>query len=163
RKGAQLAFAYAQANVPRVCVVLRKAYGGAYIVMDSKRMGNDLCVAWPGAEIAVMGSQQAVQILHRALDPEAKAERQLEYEQTLLFRRCALPTAWCARSTISLRRPAWPCCAPVVARPTPPSRPAPSSRSRGNTRAEWAAISSRSCTPPATTSLRASTPQVAPA
>ncbi|HEX9683563.1 MAG TPA: carboxyl transferase domain-containing protein [Acidimicrobiales bacterium] len=65
RKGAQLAHAYAAATVPRICVVLRKAYGGAYIVMDSKGMGNDLCLAWPSAEIAVMGAAGAVAILHR--------------------------------------------------------------------------------------------------
>ena len=47
RHGAQLAFAYARATVPRICVILRKSYGGAYIVMDSKKMGNDLCLAWP--------------------------------------------------------------------------------------------------------------------
>ena len=54
RHGAQLVFAYGRATVPRVCVILRKSYGGAYIVMDSKRMGNDVCLAWPGAELAVM-------------------------------------------------------------------------------------------------------------
>ncbi len=64
RHGAQLVHAYAQATVPRLGVVLRKAYGGAYIVMDSKRLGNDWCVAWPGAEIAVMGASGAVQVLH---------------------------------------------------------------------------------------------------
>ena len=70
RHGAELAFAYAEATVPRVCVILRKAFGGAYIVMDSKGLGNDLCFAWPGAEIAVMGAEGAVQILHRrAEDP----------------------------------------------------------------------------------------------
>jgi acetyl-CoA carboxylase carboxyltransferase component len=84
RKGAQLAFAYAMASVPRVCVILRKAYGGAYIVMDSKGMGNDLCLAWPSAEVAVMGAQQAVQIIYRSLSPAEQAERQAEYEQTLL-------------------------------------------------------------------------------
>ena len=84
RKGAQLAFAYAQARVPRICVILRKAYGGAYIVMDSKGMGNDLCLAWPSAEVAVMGAQQAVQIIHRTLDPAAQAERAADYELTLL-------------------------------------------------------------------------------
>ncbi len=47
RHGAELAFAYAEATVPRICVILRKAFGGAYIVMDSKGLGNDLCVAWP--------------------------------------------------------------------------------------------------------------------
>lgn len=65
RHGAKLAFAYAEATVPRVCVVLRKAYGGAYIVMDCKSMGNDCALAWPGAEIAVMGARGAVEILAR--------------------------------------------------------------------------------------------------
>ena len=72
RHGAELAFAYAEATVPRVCVILRKAYGGAYIVMDSKGLGNDLCFAWPGAEIAVMGAEGAVQILHRRAAPEER-------------------------------------------------------------------------------------------
>jgi acetyl-CoA carboxylase carboxyltransferase component len=65
RHGAQLLHAYAAATVPRLCVVLRKAYGGAYIVMDSRGLGTDWCVAWPTAEIAVMGGPPAVQILHR--------------------------------------------------------------------------------------------------
>jgi acetyl-CoA carboxylase carboxyltransferase component len=65
RHGAELVHAYASATVPRLGVVLRKAYGGAYIVMDSKTLGNDWCMAWPGAEIAVMGAAPAVQILHR--------------------------------------------------------------------------------------------------
>ncbi len=65
RHGAKLAFAYAEATVPRVCVVLRKAYGGAYIVMDCKSMGNDCALAWPTAEIAVMGAKAAVEILNR--------------------------------------------------------------------------------------------------
>ena len=65
RHGAKLAFAYAEATVPRVCVVLRKAYGGAYIVMDCKSMGNDCALAWPSAEIAVMGAKGAVEILNR--------------------------------------------------------------------------------------------------
>lgn len=64
RHGAELVHAYAAATVPRICVVLRKAYGGAYIVMDSRGVGNDLCVAWPSAEIAVMGAAGAVSILH---------------------------------------------------------------------------------------------------
>ena len=72
RHGAELAFAYAEATVPRVCVILRKAFGGAYIVMDSKGLGNDLCFAWPGAEIAVMGAEGAVQILHRRALPEER-------------------------------------------------------------------------------------------
>ncbi len=63
RHGAQLVHAYCEATVPRICVVLRKAYGGAYIVMDSRGIGNDVCVAWPEAEIAVMGTDAALQIL----------------------------------------------------------------------------------------------------
>ncbi len=78
RHGAELAFAYAEASVPRVCVVLRKAYGGAYIVMDSKGIGNDLCLAWPQAEIAVMGAPGAVQILNRNASEQ---ERRLLEEQ----------------------------------------------------------------------------------
>jgi acetyl-CoA carboxylase carboxyltransferase component len=64
RHGAQLVHAYGAATVPRLCVALRKAYGGAYIVMDSKTLGNDWYCAWPGAQIAVIGARGAVQILH---------------------------------------------------------------------------------------------------
>ncbi|MGI8662583.1 MAG: acyl-CoA carboxylase subunit beta [Acidimicrobiales bacterium] len=84
RHGAQLAFAYARATVPRVAVVLRKAYGGAYIVMDSRAMGNDLYLAWPSAEIAVMGAKGAVEILHRRATPEVRAAAEADYEARLL-------------------------------------------------------------------------------
>ena len=84
RHGAQLVFAYARATVPRICVILRKSYGGAYIVMDSKTMGNDLCLAWPGAEIAVMGARQAAAILARRADDEERAEYEAEYSARLL-------------------------------------------------------------------------------
>ena len=84
RHGAQLVHSYAQASVPRVCLVLRKAFGGAYIVMDSKLMGNDLCLAWPSAQIAVMGAQGAVQILHRREPPEVQGRLIEEYEETYL-------------------------------------------------------------------------------
>ncbi|HET6793565.1 MAG TPA: carboxyl transferase domain-containing protein [Acidimicrobiales bacterium] len=84
RHGAQLAFTYAEATVPRISVILRKAYGGAYIVMDSKRMGSDLCLAWPSAEVAVMGAKGAVQILHRGLSPEEAAAREADYEESYL-------------------------------------------------------------------------------
>ncbi len=84
RHGAQLAFAYARASVARVNVTLRKSYGGAYIVMDSKYMGNDLAFAWPSAEIAVMGAKGAVEILHRRADPDERAEAQRDYEERLL-------------------------------------------------------------------------------
>jgi acetyl-CoA carboxylase carboxyltransferase component len=84
RHGAQLVFAYARADVPRICVILRKSYGGAYIVMDSKTMGNDLCLAWPWAEIAVMGAGQAAAILARRASPEERAEFEADYAERLL-------------------------------------------------------------------------------
>ncbi len=84
RHGAQLVFSYAQATVPRVCLILRKAFGGAYIVMDSKGMGNDVCLAWPSAQVAVMGAAGAVQILHRREDPETQALLAVDYEATYL-------------------------------------------------------------------------------
>lgn len=84
RHGAQLVFAYGRATVPRICVVLRKSYGGAYIVMDSKKMGNDLCVAWPWAELAVMGAGQAAAILQRRATPEERAAFEAEYAARLL-------------------------------------------------------------------------------
>jgi acetyl-CoA carboxylase carboxyltransferase component len=84
RHGAQLVFAYARASVPRICVILRKSYGGAYIVMDSKTMGNDLCLAWPWAELAVMGAGQAAAILRRGASPEERAEFERDYADRLL-------------------------------------------------------------------------------
>jgi acetyl-CoA carboxylase carboxyltransferase component len=84
RHGAELAFAYAQATVPRICLILRKAFGGAYIVMDSRGVGNDICLAWPGAEVAVMGASGAVQILSRDLDAEARRAREEDYESAFL-------------------------------------------------------------------------------
>ena len=84
RHGAQLAFAYARATVPRVAVVLRKAYGGAYIVMDCRSMGSDLYLAWPSAEIAVMGAKGAVEVLHRREDAERRTALEVEYEERFL-------------------------------------------------------------------------------
>ena len=84
RHGAQLAFAYANATVPRICVTLRKSYGGAYIVMDSKYMGNDLSIAWPSAEIAVMGAKGAIEILHRSASDAEKEDLEADYETRLL-------------------------------------------------------------------------------
>jgi acetyl-CoA carboxylase carboxyltransferase component len=84
RHGAQLVFAYARASVPRLCVILRKSYGGAYIVMDSKPMGNDGCFAWPGAELAVMGAGQAAAILQRRATPEERAAFEADYSERLL-------------------------------------------------------------------------------
>ncbi len=73
RRGAKLLYAYAEATVPLVTVITRKAYGGAYIVMGSKQLGADLNYAWPTAEIAVMGGQGAVNILFRGEIKEAEA------------------------------------------------------------------------------------------
>ena len=84
RHGAELAFSYAACSIPRICLITRKAYGGAYIVMDSKGMGNDLTFAWPSAEIAVMGSQGAVEILFRREDAGKRALRRQQYEHTYL-------------------------------------------------------------------------------
>jgi propionyl-CoA carboxylase beta chain len=74
RRGAKLLYAYAEATVPKVTTVIRKAYGGAYVVMGSKHLGADFCFAWPTAEIAVMGAEAAANILHRdQLDVAADA------------------------------------------------------------------------------------------
>ena len=83
RHGAKLLHAFAEAVVPKVTVVLRKAYGGGYITMNSRDLGADLALAWPDAEIGVMGPKQAVGIMHRkdiaaADDPEAERERLAE-------------------------------------------------------------------------------------
>jgi len=84
RHGAQLAFAYAEATVPRVCLITRKSYGGAFIVMDCKTMGNDVCFAWPSAEIAVMGAKGAIAVLHRRADAEVQARLEAEYAEEYL-------------------------------------------------------------------------------
>jgi acetyl-CoA carboxylase carboxyltransferase component len=85
RHGAQMAFAYARATVPRVSLTMRKSYGGAYIVMDSKRMGCDIALAWPSAEIAVMGARGAIEILHRrALDADERERLEDDYEERML-------------------------------------------------------------------------------
>ncbi|HEY1636718.1 MAG TPA: carboxyl transferase domain-containing protein [Acidimicrobiales bacterium] len=93
RHGAELVFAYGEATVPRLCLVVRKAYGGAYIVMDSRGLGSDFCAAWPGAEIAVMGSKGAVQILFgrrlAALDADAREREIALLEADYEARYCA--------------------------------------------------------------------------
>ena len=83
RHGAKLLFAFAEATVPKVTIITRKAYGGAYIVMGSKHLRGDVNYAWPSAEIAVMGAKGAVEIIFRGdLNNEEKIkERELEYQQ----------------------------------------------------------------------------------
>jgi propionyl-CoA carboxylase beta chain len=83
RRGAKLLYAYAEASVPLVTLITRKAYGGAFIVMGSKYLGSDINFAWPSAEIAVMGAQGAVNILYRkdlaeASDVDAKRKELVE-------------------------------------------------------------------------------------
>ena len=82
KHGAKLLFAYAEATVPKVTVITRKAYGGAYDVMSSKHLRGDFNYAWPSAEIAVMGAKGAVEIIFRkeAGDPEQLAAREAEYK-----------------------------------------------------------------------------------
>jgi propionyl-CoA carboxylase beta chain len=90
RRGAKLIYAYSEATVPKITVITRKAFGGAYDVMGSKHLGADVNVAWPTAQIAVMGAQGAANILHgkaiaKAADPEAlRAKLVREYEDTLV-------------------------------------------------------------------------------
>jgi len=87
RHGAKLLYAYAEATVPKVTVITRKAYGGAYIVMNSRALRADVVFAWPTAQIAVMGAQGAVNVIHRrdiaaAADSEAKRRELItEYEE----------------------------------------------------------------------------------
>ena len=80
RHGAKVLFAYSEASVPKISIVTRKAYGGAYVVMSSKYLGTDITFAWPSAEIAVMGPEGAVNILYRkqiqkAVDPELERKK----------------------------------------------------------------------------------------
>ena len=90
RRGAKLLYAFAEASVPRITLILRKAFGGAYIAMNSKGLGADLVFAWPTAQIAVMGAEGAVTILHgkelKGLpDPDAERERLVnEYESAYM-------------------------------------------------------------------------------
>ncbi len=90
RRGAKLLYAYCEATVPRIQLIMRKAYGGAYIVMDSKAIGSDLCYAWPTNEIAVMGAEAATKIIHRrelaaeGIGSGRHQELIAEYEEELL-------------------------------------------------------------------------------
>jgi acetyl-CoA carboxylase carboxyltransferase component len=93
--GAKLLYAYCESSVPKLSVIMRKSYGGAYIVMSSKHVGGDVVLAWPSAEIAVMGAKGAVEILYKreiagAADPKAEAEKRAhEYEELFLSPRQA--------------------------------------------------------------------------
>ena len=80
RHGAKLLYAYAEATAPKITVITRKAYGGAYCVMGSKHLRTDINLAWPTAEIAVMGAEGAVNILYRREDADMRAQRIEEYK-----------------------------------------------------------------------------------
>ena len=80
RHGAKIVYAYAEATVPKITLITRKAYGGAYIVMSSKPTGSDINLAYPQAEIAVMGAEGAVNILYRNSTPEEKKKIIKDYE-----------------------------------------------------------------------------------
>ena len=81
RHGAKIVYAYAEATVPKITVITRKAYGGAYIVMNSKPIGADVNFSYPTAEIAVMGADGAVNILYRKATPEEKAQAIEDYKE----------------------------------------------------------------------------------
>ena len=88
RHGAKMLFVYSAATVPKISVILRKAYGGAYLAMSGKDLGTDRCAAWPSAEIAVMGAEGAASVVFRreieaAEDKEAKRQELIErYRET---------------------------------------------------------------------------------
>ena len=81
RHGAKVVYAYAEATVPKVTVITRKAYGGAYIVMSCKQIGSDVNFAYPTAEVAVMGAEGAVNLLYRKASDEEKKKHIEEYKE----------------------------------------------------------------------------------
>lgn len=90
RHGAKLLWSYSEATVPKITLITRKAYGGAYIAMCSQSLGADYTLAWPTAEIAVMGAEGAVAIIHRqeiqaAQDPQAKEREKIEEYRKLFY------------------------------------------------------------------------------
>lgn len=97
RHGAKMIYAYAEASVPKVALILRKAYGGAYIVMSSKHLGSDLNFSLPGAEIAVMGPEAAVNVVFRK-EIEAAADRDLRQQELTQKYRSELATPLVAAS-----------------------------------------------------------------
>ena len=84
RHGAKMLYAYSEATVPKVTVIIRKGYGGAYLAMCSKELGADMVYAWPGAEMAVMGAEAAIDVLFHKSSEEEKSLRLSEYEEQFL-------------------------------------------------------------------------------
>lgn len=84
RHGAKMLYAYSEATVPKITIIIRKGYGGAYLAMCSKELGADLVYAWPDAEMAVMGAESAIDVLFRKSGEEEKKARLAEYEKEFL-------------------------------------------------------------------------------
>jgi acetyl-CoA carboxylase carboxyltransferase component len=107
RHGAKLLWCYSEATVPKLLLITRKDYGGAYIAMSSRHLGADMAFAWPTAEIAVMGAQGAANIIHRreitgAEDPaQMRQEKISQYEALFSNPYCAAEAAGCAPRTAS--------------------------------------------------------------
>ena len=80
RRGAKLLYAYAEASVPKVSIIIRKAYGGAYIVMSSKYLLSDLNYAWPSAEVAVMGPEAAIKLIYKKKLKNSENPKKLEQD-----------------------------------------------------------------------------------
>jgi methylmalonyl-CoA decarboxylase subunit alpha len=113
RHGAKVLYAYSEANVPKMSIVTRKAYGGAYVVMSSKPLGTDINYGWPSAEIAVMGPEGAANILYRrqinaAEDPAAERARLVQISRAILepLRTQREPDTWTISSSRA-RRARW--------------------------------------------------------
>ncbi|HED24058.1 MAG TPA: acyl-CoA carboxylase subunit beta [Firmicutes bacterium] len=101
RHGAKVLYAYSEATVPQLSIILRKAYGGAYIAMDSRSLGADLCLAWPTAEIAVMGPEGAVNIVNRREIEQAENKEEKRQDLVSSYReRYANPYIAAARGWI---------------------------------------------------------------
>ena len=102
RHGAKMLFAYAAASVPKITVIIRKAYGGAYLAMCSKDMGADFVFAWPCAEIAVMGAESAAKIIYRKEIEEAEDKKSREAELVKEYReRFATPYQAASRDMVT--------------------------------------------------------------
>ena len=84
RHGAKMLYAYGEATVPKITMIVRKGYGGAYLAMCSKELGADMVYAWPEAEMAVMGAKAAIEVLYKKVPQEEKTERIREYEGQFL-------------------------------------------------------------------------------
>ena len=107
RHGAKLLWCYSEATVPKMTLITRKAYGGAYIAMCAKHLGADIVFAWPSAEIAVMGAEGAANIIHRkeiqdAPDPKAKRKEKIDEYRNLFLQSLYCRGPWLCRCCLSI-------------------------------------------------------------